>query len=198
MVYGVVSLPDTDHPGLNIKYGLHFFRSYFLDGAFCAMSMIKEDVIRLLDSQGIHYDLAEHGPVYTIEEIDALKLANADGIAKNLFIRDDKKRQYFLLTMQKDRRADLKQLQACLGTRKLSLASEADLGSILGLIKGTVTPLGVLNDQEHRVTVLLDTAFQGRLIGVHLNTNTATVWLRTDDLFYLIEQHGNAVRWIEI
>lgn len=162
------------------------------------MSMIKEDVLRLLDSQGIRYDLAEHGPVYTIEEIDALQLTNADCIAKNLFIRDDKKRQYFLLTVQKDKRADLKQLQARLGTRKLSFASEADLGSILGLTKGEVTPLGVLNDQEHRVTVLLDAAFQGKLIGVHPNTNTATVWLQADDLFQLIEQNGNMVQWIEI
>lgn len=162
------------------------------------MSMIKEDVLRLLDSQGVRYDLAEHEPVYTIEEIDALQLTNADCIAKNLFIRDDKKRQYFLLTVQKDKRADLKQLQARLGTRKLSFASEADLGSILGLTKGEVTPLGVLNDQEHRVTVLLDTAFQGKLIGVHPNTNTATVWLQAGDLFRLVEQHGNMAQWIEV
>lgn len=67
------------------------------------MSMIKEDVLRLLDSQGICYDLAEYGPVYTIEEIDVLQLTSADYIAKNLFIRDDKKRQYFLLTVQKER-----------------------------------------------------------------------------------------------
>lgn len=162
------------------------------------MSMIKEDILRLLDSQGVRYDLAEHGPVYTIEEIDALQLTNADCIAKNLFIRDDKKRQYFLLTVQKDKRADLKQLQARLGTRKLSFASEADLGSILGLTKGEVTPLGVLNDQEHRVTVLLDAAFQDNMIGVHPNTNTATVWLQAGDLFHLIEQHGNMAQWIEI
>lgn len=162
------------------------------------MSMIREDVFRLLDSQDICYDLSEHGPVYTIEEIDALQLKNADCIAKNLFIRDDKKRQYFLLTVQKDKRADLKQLQARLGTRKLSFASEADLSSILGLTKGEVTPLGVLNDQEHRITVLLDIAFQDKLIGVHPNTNTATVWLQADDLFQLIEQHGNMAQWIEI
>lgn len=162
------------------------------------MSMKKDDVLWLLDSQGIHYDLAEHGPVYTIEEIDALKLANADHIAKNLFIRDDKKRQYFLLTVQKDRRIDLKQLQARLGTRKLSFASEADLNSILALAKGEVTPLGVLNDQEHRVTVLLDAALRDGLIGVHPNTNTATVWLQAGDLFRLIEQHGNMVQWIEM
>lgn len=162
------------------------------------MSIIKEDVLRLLDSQGIHYELAEHAPVYTIEEIDALKLSHADCIAKNLFIRDDKKQQYFLLAAQKSKRTDLKQLQARIGTRRLSFASEADLSSILGLAKGEVTPLGVLNDRERRVTVLLDTVFQDGLIGIHPNTNTATIWLKANDLFRLIEQHENAARWIEI
>lgn len=162
------------------------------------MNMMKEDVLRLLDSQGVQYDLAEHRPVYTVEEIDDLQLNHVDGIAKNLFIRDDKKRQYFLLTVQKDKRANLKQLQARLGTRRLSFASEADLSNILNLTKGEVTPFGVLNDQEHRVTVLFDTAFQGKRIGVHPNTNTATVWLEADDLFRLIAQHGNAVQWIKL
>lgn len=61
-----------------------------------------------------------------------------------------------------------------------------------------MTPLGVLNDQERRVTVLLDAAFQGKLIGVHPNTNIATVWLQAGDLFRLIEQYGNMAQWIEI
>lgn len=136
--------------------------------------------------------------IYTIEEIDALQLNNVNCIAKNLFIRDDEKRQYFLLTVQKEKHTNLKQLQARPGTRRLSFASETDLGNILNLTKGEVTPFGVLNDQEHRVTVLFDTAFQGKLIGIHPNANTATVWLEADDLFRLIAQHGNAVQWIEI
>lgn len=162
------------------------------------MNMRKETLLSLLDSQHISYDLVEHGPVYRIEEMDGLELANAECIAKNLFIRDAKKQQYFLLTVQKDKRIDLKQLQAGLGTRKLSFASEADLDSILGLAKGEVTPFGVLNDQEHIVRVLLDAAFQKGLIGVHPNTNTATIWIQGNALFRLIQQHGNMVQWIDI
>lgn len=58
--------------------------------------------------------------------------------------------------------------------------------------------LRLLDDQEHLVTVLLDTALQKGLVGVHPNTNTATLWIQAGDLFRLIEDHGNAVQWIEI
>lgn len=53
--------------------------------------------------------------------------------------------------------------------------------AIMGLIPGAVTPLGVLNDEEHRVEVCLDRDFLAEpgKIGVHPNDNTATVWLKT-------------------
>ena len=64
--------------------------------------------------------------------------------------------------------------------------------------KGSVTPFGVLNDQERKVRVIFDVSFQGSRIGVHPNDNTATVWLRTEDLTALLEEHGNAVSFAEL
>ena len=71
---------------------------------------------------------------------------------------------------------------------------------ILGLIPGAVTPLGLLNDQEHKVTFFLDKSFlEGSgLIGVHPNDNTATLWLRTEDLIALLRDHGTAVRVVPV
>lgn len=157
----------------------------------------KKEVLRLLDAQGISYKLAEHKAVYTIDEILALGLPDVDSVAKNLFIRDDKKRQYFLLTLKKEKRLDLKQFQTKRGTRRLSFASEKDLNDILGLTKGALTPLGVLNDRRHRVTVLLDADFIDRNIGIHPNDNTATVWLPAKELFSLIQKLGNEVEWMK-
>ena len=59
---------------------------------------------------------------------------------------------------------------------------------LLGLTAGSVTPLGVLNDEERKVTVFLDRDFfeESGLIGVHPNDNTATVWLKAEDLVRLI------------
>lgn len=65
----------------------------------------------------------------------------------------------------------------------------------LKLTPGSVTPLGLLNDTEHKVKFFLDKDFleKPELIGIHPNENTATVWLKTADLVRLIEGHGNAV-----
>ena len=61
---------------------------------------------------------------------------------------------------------------------------------------GAVTPLGALNDAEHRVTILLDEDYRGKLIGVHPCDNTATVFLPADRLAELLRQQGAAVEFI--
>ena len=67
--------------------------------------------------------------------------------------------------------------------------------SILGVIPGAVTPLGLLNDQEHKAIFWLDKSFlEGSgMIGVHPNDNTATVWLKTEDLLRLLEENGTQI-----
>ncbi len=159
------------------------------------MNITPEEIFELLNNHGIPYEKVAHEAVYTIEEIDRLGLENVENIAKNLFIRDDKKRQYFLLVLKKEKRLDLKLLQTQLNTRRLSFASETDLNKILGLSRGEVTPFGVLNDHEHRVTVLIDMEFKDGEIGIHPNDNTATIWIQAEELFCLIEQFGNSVKW---
>lgn len=61
-----------------------------------------------------------------------------------------KKSNYYLITVQEERKINLKDFQEQFATRKLSFASENDLMSILGLIKGSVTPFGILNDDEKK------------------------------------------------
>ncbi len=160
--------------------------------------MNKQEVFEYLTERGVTYEVTEHAAVFNMEELDAVDLPYPDCDAKNLFVRDDKKRNYYLITVKGDKHVDLKQFQQAHGTRKLSFASADDLMSIMGLIPGAVTPLGLLNDSERKVTLFLDSAFGAGLIGVHPNDNTATVWLRTEDLAGLIREHGNAVNIVEI
>ena len=90
---------------------------------------------------------------------------------------------------------DLKALRRRLGTSALSFASEDRLKRLLGLEKGAVTPLGILNDEARAVEVLFDRDLAGLpALGVHPNRNTATVFLPLADLESLIRSHGNAVR----
>lgn len=159
--------------------------------------MNKAETYQYLRGHGISYEVTEHQAVHNMEELDAVALPYPEWDAKNLFVRDDKKRNYYLITVKGDKRVDLKEFRKRHGLRNLSFASAENLMGILGLLPGSVTPLGLLQDAQCRVRLYLDAAFSGHLIGVHPNDNTATVWLQTDDLVSLLRAHGNEVDIVE-
>ncbi len=160
--------------------------------------MTKQETYDYLRSRGVAFEVTEHAAVYNMEELGAVELPYPDRDAKNLFVRDDKKRAWYLITVKGDKRVDLKAFARTYGTRRLSFASAEELMNVMGLIPGAVTPLGLLNDKERIVALYMDEAFSGGLIGVHPNDNTATVWLKAEDLASLIREHGNEVRVVDI
>lgn len=162
--------------------------------------MNKQETLQFLQDSGIRFELTEHKAVYHMGELSAAAIPYPEADAKNLFIRDDKKQNYYLLTVKGDKRADLKAFRKANDTRPLCFASEEDLLRLMGLTPGSVTPLGILNDEGRTVKVFLDRAFfdEPHLIGVHPNDNTATVWMKTEDLVNLIRAHGNELFVAEI
>ena len=160
--------------------------------------MNKQETYDFLTAEGVKFEITEHKAVFTMEECAEVALPYPEADAKNLFVRDDKKRQYYLITVQGNKRVDLKEFQKAHGTRKLSFASAEDLLDKLKLTPGSVTPLGLLHDEEKSVEFYLDRDFEGGMIGCHPNDNTATVWLKSSDLIALIEAHGNAVHWADL
>lgn len=162
--------------------------------------MDKQQVYDYLKQENIWYEITEHKAVYNMAEISGIEIPYSEYGAKNLFVCDDKKRNYYLITVKGDKRVDLKEFRKNNNTRALSFASAGDLMDIMGLIPGAVTPLGLLNDSECKVTLFLDNDFMNDLgmIGVHPNDNTATVWMKAKDLMKLIRQHGNTVNIIQI
>ena len=160
--------------------------------------MTKAETYQYLTDHGIAYEITEHPAVYNMEELDAIDLPYPEWDAKNLFVRDDKKRNYYLITVRGGKRVDLKEFRRQHGLRNLSFASADDLMATMGLIPGAVTPLGLLCDEERRVHFYLDADFAHHPIGVHPNDNTATVWLNAGDLAALIREHGNEVHIAEL
>ena len=162
--------------------------------------MNKQQIYDYLRQANIWHEITEHEAVYNMAELSGIEIPYPEYDAKNLFVRDDKKRNYYLITVKGDKRVDLKEFRKNNNTRALSFASADDLMNIMGLIPGAVTPFGLLNDSECKVTLFLDNDFMNGLdlIGVHPNDNTATVWLKTKDLMKLIEQHGNTVNIVQI
>ena len=162
--------------------------------------MNKEEIYKLIKEKGYWHEITEHKAVFTMDEVNDIYVPYPEYDAKNLFVRDDKKRSYYLITVKGNKKVDLKEFRKNNNTRPLSFASENDLMTILNLIPGSVTPLGLLNDQELKVSFYLDKEFlTGKeIIGVHPNDNTATLWLKVEDLITLIKDHGNKVNIINL
>lgn len=162
--------------------------------------MDKQDVYRFLTDKQIRYEVTEHQAVYNMQELEQVELPYPDRDAKNLFVRDDKRRNYYLITVKGDKRINLKAFRRRQGAKPLTFASPEELQQILGLIPGAVTPFGLLNDTECQVHFYIDRDFwQGSgLIGIHPNDNTATVWLRAEDLAALLREHGTVVDVVDL
>ena len=162
--------------------------------------MNKQEIYAFLKNENIPFEVTEHAAVYNMAELEKVELPYPEYDAKNLFVRDDKKQNYYLITVKGDKKVDLKDFAKKQNIRRLSFASAQDLQDILGLIPGAVTPLGLLNDSEHKVSLYIDKEFfkEPNIIGVHPNDNTATLWLNANDLLKLLQSHGTAVTTLSL
>ena len=162
--------------------------------------MNKQEIYDFIKSKNIWHEITEHKAVFNMDELSEIETPYPEYDAKNLFVRDDKKRNYYLITVKGNKRVDLKEFRNNNGTRPLSFASEQDLMSIMNLIAGSVTPLGLLNDKDLKVVFYLDKDFlkDKQIIGIHPNENTATLWIKVTDLIDIIKEHGNQVNVVEL
>lgn len=160
--------------------------------------MTKEETYQFLNAHNVKYEITEHGAVFNMAELEAVALPYPDADAKNLFVRDDKRRNYYLITVKGDKRVDLKDFRRRHELRPLTFTSADELMDIMKLYPGAVNPLGLLNDEERRVKFFLDEAFDAGPIGIHPNDNTATIWLQTADLVRIIRDHGSIVEMFSL
>ena len=160
--------------------------------------MTKQETYDYLDSKGIKYEIQNHKAVFTMAESKLVEHPHPEADAKNLFLRDDKKHRYYMITVKGEKKVDLNEFRKDNGTRRLSFASPEDMFEILRLTPGSVTPLGLLEDSELKVIYYLDSELAGGLVAVHPNDNTATVFMQSSDLISLIQAHGNQTGIIKL
>lgn len=159
----------------------------------------KDAIYEKLRELQIDFDVTEHEAVFTIEEMSKLPNLNIEDVCKNLFLRDERGKKHFLVVMCEEKQADLKKVREQIGSSRLSFASEERLAKYLGLTKGSVTPLGIFNDNNQEVELLIDNDLKGRpRLGFHPNDNTATVWISFASLEKIISSRGNRQRFIKI
>jgi Ala-tRNA(Pro) deacylase len=158
------------------------------------------DIFKELD---INYEFYEHPPFFTCEESAAWYEENLEldsGESKNLFLRDRKGTQHFLVVIESTKRLDLKMLAKDLDESKLSFASERRLKEVLNLKPGSVSPFALTYKNAKNVRVVFDTdLLKNDKLHYHPpGRNDQTVVLSTAELKRFLEWTGNYVTYMEL
>ena len=144
------------------------------------------DLYEVLKKLNIEFKEIEHKAVFTIEQAQGIK-DKIEGLGcKNLFLTD-KNGKYILLVLSENKKANIKQIEKIVNTSHLSFAKETELKKILQLEQGSVTPFGILNDNDNKVMIVIDKDLKGKKLLFHPNVNTKTISISYDDLIKFIE-----------
>ena len=156
------------------------------------MPATEQELYARLEALGVGWTTVEHPPLYTVAESKTLRGELPGGHVKNLFLRDKDKRLW-LIVAEEDRSVDLKAFRKRIGARgSLSFGSPDLLMEVLGVVPGAVTPFGLINDTDWRVTVILDEGLMAhRLVNVHPLRNDATTTIAATDLLAFILDCGH-------
>ncbi len=148
-------------------------------------------LLAYLDELGIATRTLQHPPVFTVEEAKRLRGPLPGGHCKSLFLRNKKGVMWLVVTME-HQKIDLRALADSLGAGRLSFGSPERLMRHLGVVPGAVTPLAVVNDGEHVVTVALDRAIlEHDPLNFHPLDNAQTTAIGPDDLMRFLEATGH-------
>ena len=137
----------------------------------------------LLDRLGVEFQRIDHEAAMTMEacvEID--KVLDAT-ICKNLLLCNRQCTSFYMLMMPGDKVFKTKDLSAQIGSSRLSFADGKYMEEFLDITPGSLSVLGLMNDHDHRVKLLIDAdVLTGEYIGVHPCINTSSLRIRTADL----------------
>ena len=139
----------------------------------------------LLDSLKIEYERVDHEEANTMEacaEID--KVLAPAVICKNLFLCNAQKTKFYLLMIREDKKFLTKDISKQINSARLSFAPAEYMEKFLDITPGSVSVLGLMNDKENNVTLLVDEdVLQAEYFGCHPCINTSSLRLKIADVF---------------
>lgn len=151
-----------------------------------------QKVLNQLEAWNIPYTIYTHPPLPTVE----IALAYWKNIpeathCKNLFFRNHKGNRHYLVIFECSKQLNISELEHKLKQGKLSFASAERLEKYLGLSPGSVSPFGLINDQEHSVYLFIDRQLmEATTLSFHPNDNTASVVISTADFLKFLSLCG--------
>ena len=152
--------------------------------ADCASRLPKEQrCYDLLGRLGISYFRVDHDHADTIEACEAVEQVLGEKICKNLFLCNRQKTNFYLLCMPPHKAFHTKDLSHQIGSARLSFAPEEQLWELLHCTPGSATILGLMNDDENRVQLLIDKeTYEAEYFSCHPCLCTSTIKLKTSDV----------------
>jgi Ala-tRNA(Pro) deacylase len=153
----------------------------------------SDQLADLLGELGVAYIRHDHAAARTCEDVSAV-LAHAPGArTKNLFLRDKRGRRHFLLVTVCERKVDIKRVAELVGADNLSFASPERLARYLGVTPGAVTLLGLVNDRDRAVELLIDRdVWESTCVHCHPLVNTATLVIKHAGIERFLEFTGHS------
>jgi len=141
-----------------------------------------------LADNDINYVLHTHPAVFTVPEAKEHCYHIPGTHCKNLFLKNKKSGQLYLVTIPHDKRLDLNQFRRSIGAPKIRFAEPEDLLETLGITPGAVSPIGLVNDTTNRVIFIVDkNIWNAEEICCHPNVNTETLQIPGSDFRKLIK-----------
>jgi len=139
----------------------------------------------LLDSLGIEYERVDHEEANTMEACLAIDEVLAPAvICKNLFLCNAQKTKFYLLMIREDKKFLTKDISKQINSARLSFGPAEFMEQFLDITPGSVSVLGLMNDKENNVTLLVDEdVLAAEYFGCHPCINTSSLRLKTADVF---------------
>ena len=154
----------------------------------------------LLEQLGIDYDRVSSEPADTMEKCAAVSAVLGMPICKNLFLCNRQKTQFYLLCMGPDKPFHTKDLSAQIGSARLSFAPEEKLWELLRCTPGSATILGLANDTEHQVRLLMECGiYDADYLSCHPCICTSSLKLKMSDVLTKLLPHtGHEVTVVDL
>lgn len=154
----------------------------------------------LLDQLGVTYDRADHGFADTIPDCEAVETVLGAEICKNLFLTNRQQTDFHLLLMPGRKPFKTKDLSHQIGSARLSFASPEHMLELLDIAPGSVSVLGLMNDRENRVRLLIDRdLLRDDFLCCHPCINSSTLKLRMPDVLEkLLPALGNCLTYVDL
>lgn len=152
-----------------------------------------------LNELEIDFKIVDHPPATTTELADKY-IEGHDGVrTKSMFLTDRKKKNFYLVILDDYKRLDMDLFKDIVGEKKVKMASENSLMEKMKLPAGTVSPFGLLNNEDHDIKFFMDKEIADEeIMTFHPNTNDKTLFLKTKDLYKYLDNIGYEVNIIEL